>query len=222
MIYEKMIQHFFCADIYYIMKISEQKRRRYGNLKKNILILAALIAVVLAVPFLIIKADEAIQIKNAEFKEKQNNVCYEKAGECMDAGEYDEAIELLEKLPGNYEDAEYIIRYAKFCKAVQNEEGIEELHKLIWNFPKEDKYSGKYAEEMKRVKEDTEVQYEKYMAQKEKEEEEKMRKKDEPYKGMKEKYINITLLGRAKEKRTLLAGYTGKKDTGYSVQIYVV
>ena len=170
MIYEKMIQHFFCADIYYIMKISEQKRRRYGNLKKNILILAALIAVVLAVPFLIIKADEAIQIKNAEFKEKQNNVCYEKAGECMDAGEYDEAIELLEKLPGNYEDAEYIIRYAKFCKAVQNEEGIEELHKLIWNFPKEDKYSGKYAEEMKRVKEDTEVQYEKYMAQKEKEE----------------------------------------------------
>ena len=48
----------------------------------------------------------------------------------------------------------------------------------------------------------TEVQYEKYMAQKEKEEEEKMRKKDEPYKGMKEKYINITLLGRAKEKRT--------------------
>lgn len=65
-------------------------------MKKNILILAALIAVVLAVPFLIIKADEAIQIKNAEFKEKQNNVCYEKAGECMDAGEYDEAIELLE------------------------------------------------------------------------------------------------------------------------------
>ena len=115
-------------------------------MKKNILILAALIAVVLAAPFLIIKADEAIQIKNAEFKEKQNNVCYEKAGECMDAGEYDEAIELLEKLPGNYEDAEYIIRYAKFCKAVQNEEGIEELHKLIWNFPKEDKYSGKYEE----------------------------------------------------------------------------
>ena len=30
-------------------------------MKKNILILAALIAVVLAVPFLIIKADEAIQ-----------------------------------------------------------------------------------------------------------------------------------------------------------------
>lgn len=85
-------------------------------MKKNILILAALIAVVLAAPFLIIKADEAIQIKNAEFKEKQNNVCYEKVGECMDAGEYDEAIELLEKLPGNYEDAEYIIRYAKLFR----------------------------------------------------------------------------------------------------------
>ena len=33
-----------------------------------------------------------------------------------------------------------------------------------------------------------------------------MRKKDEPYKGMKEKYINITLLGRAKEKRTEHSG----------------
>ena len=44
-------------------------------MKKNILILAALIAVVLAAPFLIIKSDEEIQIKNAEFNEKQNNVC---------------------------------------------------------------------------------------------------------------------------------------------------
>ena len=31
------------------------------------------------------------------------------------AGKYDEAIELLEKLPGYYEDVEYIIQYAKFC-----------------------------------------------------------------------------------------------------------
>ena len=83
-------------------------------MKKNILILAALIAVVLAVPFLIIKADEAIQIKNAEFKEKQNNVCYEKAGECMDAGEYDEAIELLEKLPGGCRI------YYPVCKVLQS------------------------------------------------------------------------------------------------------
>ena len=41
---------------------------------------------------------------------------------------------------------------------------------------------------------------------------------------MKEKYINITLLGRAKEKRTehYWRDTPGKKDTGYSVQIYVV
>lgn len=37
-------------------------------MKKDILILAALIAV----PFLATKAEEAIQIKNEEFKEKQN------------------------------------------------------------------------------------------------------------------------------------------------------
>ena len=118
-------------------------------MKKDILILVALIAVVIAVPFLATKAEEAIQIKNEEFKEKQNRECYEKAEECMDAGKYDEAIELLEKLPGYYEDVKYIIQYAKFCDAVQNGEGIEELHKLIWYVPKGDEYSSKYIEEMK-------------------------------------------------------------------------
>ena len=68
-------------------------------MKKDILILAALIAVVIAVPFLATKAEEAIQIKNEEFKEKQNRECYEKAEECMDAGKYDEAIELLTGFP---------------------------------------------------------------------------------------------------------------------------
>lgn len=81
-------------------------------------------------------------------------------------------------------------------------EGIEELYKLIWYVPKGDEYSSKYIEELRKAQKDTEEQYKKYMAQKEKEEEEKMRKEDEPYKGMKEKYINITLMGRAKEKRT--------------------
>lgn len=155
-----------------------------------------------SISFLATKAEEAIQIKNEEFKEKQNRECYEKAEECMDAGKYDDAIELLEKLPGYYEDVKYIIQYAKFCDAVQNGEGIEELHKLIWYVPKGDEYSSKYIEEMRKAQKDTEEQYKKYMAQKEKEEEERMRKEDEPYKGMKEKYINITLLGRAKEKRT--------------------
>lgn len=124
-------------------------------MKKDILILAALIAVVIAVPFLATKAEEVIQIKNEEFKEKQNRECYEKAEECMDAGKYDEAIELLEKLPGYYEDVEYIIQYAKFCDAVQNGEGIEELYKLIWYVPKGDEYSSKYIEELRKAQKDT-------------------------------------------------------------------
>ena len=102
----------------------------------------------------------------------------------------------------------------KFCKAVQNEEGIEELHKLIWNFPKEDKYSGKYAEEMKRVKEDTEVQYEKIWHRERKRRRGKNEEeKDEPYKGMKEKIYKYYASGKGEREknRTLLAGYTGKK-----------
>lgn len=43
-------------------------------MKKNILILAALIAVVLAVPFLIIKANEAIQIKMQNLR--KNRIMY--------------------------------------------------------------------------------------------------------------------------------------------------
>ena len=154
-------------------------------MKKDILILAALIAVVIAVPFLATKAEEAIQIKNEEFKEKQNRECYEKAEECMDAGKYDEAIELLEKLPGYYEDVEYIIQYAKFCDAVQNGEGIEELYKLIWYVPKGDEYSSKYIEELRKAQKDTEEQY-KNIWHRKKRRGKRMRKKDEPYKGMKE------------------------------------
>lgn len=77
----------------------------------------------------------------------------------MDAGKYDEAIELLEKLPGYYEDVEYIIQYAKFCDAVQNGEGIEELYKLIWYVPKGDEDSSKYIEELRKAQKDTEEQY---------------------------------------------------------------
>ena len=82
---------------------------------------------------------------------------------------------------------------------------------------KGDEYSSKYIEELRKAQKDTEEQYKKYMAQKEKEEEEKMRKEDEPYKGMKEKYINITLMGRAKEKRTEHYTLPGKKDSGTDI-----
>ena len=59
-------------------------------MKKDILILAALIAVVIAVPFLATKAEEAMQFKYEEFMVILNRVCYVKAEECMDSCIYDE------------------------------------------------------------------------------------------------------------------------------------
>lgn len=49
-------------------------------MKKDILILAALIAVVIAVPFLATKAEEAI-VKMREFGKNRTRECYEKAEE---------------------------------------------------------------------------------------------------------------------------------------------
>lgn len=106
-------------------------------MKKDILILAALIAVVIAVPFLATKAEEAIQIKNEEFKEKQNRECYEKAEECMDAGKYDEAIELLEKLPGYYEDVEYIYNMQSFAMLFRMEKELRNCISLYGMFQRE-------------------------------------------------------------------------------------
>lgn len=81
--------------------------------------------------------------------------------------------------------------------------GLEKLYRLTWDFPIENKYTGKYAEEMEAVKKEIKSQYEEYTAQKEKEEREEIEEiaKDVPYKGMAEKYINSTILGSAKYKK---------------------
>lgn len=64
--------------------------------------------------------------------------------------------------------------------------GLEKLYRLTWDFPIENKYTGKYAEEMEAVKKEIKSQYEEYTAQKEKEEREEIEEiaKDVPYKGM--------------------------------------
>lgn len=157
--------------------------------------------VVIVVPFGISKWDENAQAKAEERRKNQNREWYQEANAYMDSREYENAIELLEKLPEDYEDVEYILQYAEFCKNVKDEENIEDLYRLTWDFPDEGDYDGKYAEEMRTAEKNIDTQYKAYVAQKEKEKREEI-KKDTPYKGMEEKYINVTILGRAQEKRT--------------------
>lgn len=163
--------------------------------------ISALVLGVISVPFLVIKGEEIARARENEREEIQNKEWYEKADEYMDSGEYEDAIELLEKLPEDYEDSSYIIAYAEYCKGIEEKEEIEQLYRLTWDFPDEDEYDGKYAEKMQTAEAEIKIQYEEYTRQKEKEKREKI-KKDTPYRGMEEKYINLTILGKAQQKKT--------------------
>lgn len=104
-------------------------------MKKKIIAVIAFVLVVTGVPFCAIKGDEAARARAKEAAENQNKEWYKEANACIDAGEYEDAIKLLEKLPTDYEDSRYIIPYAEYCKGVADKEKIEQLYRLTWNFP---------------------------------------------------------------------------------------
>ena len=85
-------------------------------MKKKIIAVIAFVLVVTGVPFCAIKGDEAARARAKEAAESQNKEWYKEANACIDAGEYEDAIKLLEKLPTDYEDSRYIIPYAEYCK----------------------------------------------------------------------------------------------------------
>lgn len=84
-------------------------------MKKKIIAVIAFVLVVTGVPFCAIKGDEAARARAKEAAESQNKEWYKEANACIDAGEYEDAIKLLEKLPTDYEDSRYIIPYAEYC-----------------------------------------------------------------------------------------------------------
>lgn len=131
-------------------------------MKKKIIAVIAFVLVVTGVPFCAIKGDEAARARAKEAAESQNKEWYKEANACIDAGEYEDAIKLLEKLPTDYEDSRYIIPYAEYCKGVADKEKIEQLYRLTWNFPRENEYTGKYSEKMQTAKAETKAQYEEY------------------------------------------------------------
>ena len=83
-----------------------------------------------AIPFSAIKGDEAARARAKEAAESQNKEWYKEANACIDAGEYEDAIKLLEKLPTDYEDSRYIIPYAEYCIGVADKEKIALLFPL--------------------------------------------------------------------------------------------
>ena len=170
------------------------------NYETEIIIIATVLIIVISFPFLAIQSEKAAEVRDRELKEIRKQEQYRDAVSCMEEGQYDKAITLFEELPRDYEDARNILKYAKYCQGVADEVGIEKLYRLTWDFPDENKYTGKYAEEMKNAEKEVKTQYEEYTVQKEKEEREEI-KKDVPYKGMEEKYINSTILGRARDRK---------------------
>ena len=104
-------------------------------MKKKIIAVIAFVLVVTGVPFCAIKGDEAARARAKEAAESQNKEWYKEANACIDAGEYEDAIKLLEKLPTDYEDSRYIIPYAEYCKGVADKEKIE-LFFPSWQYGK--------------------------------------------------------------------------------------
>ena len=169
-------------------------------MKEKVIIIATILIIVISFPFLAVQSEKTAKVRDEELRESRKQEQYQKAVSCMENDEYEQAIELFKKLPRDYEDTMYILKYAKYCQGVADDVGLEKLYRLTWDFPDENKYTGKYAEEMETVKKEIKSQYEEYTAQKEKEEREEIAK-DVPYKGMAEKYINSTILGSAKDKK---------------------
>ena len=67
-------------------------------MKKKIIAVIAFVLVVTGVPFCAIKGDEAARARAKEAAESQNKEWYKEANACIDAGEYEDAIKLLEKI----------------------------------------------------------------------------------------------------------------------------
>ena len=93
-------------------------------MKKKIIAVIAFVLVVTGVPFCAIKGDEAARARAKEAAENQNKEWYKEANACIDAGEYEDAIKLLEKLPTDYEDSRYIIPYAEYCKVLRKKKKL--------------------------------------------------------------------------------------------------
>ena len=117
------------------------------------LILAALFTVIGASVYMEAEAEkrkqEELQRQQEEYLEK-----YEKAENAILMQDYNTAVELLENLPENFKDKEYVLVYAKYCKSVADGETIHTQYRITWELPHEgDMYTGDFAEEMKIARE---------------------------------------------------------------------
>lgn len=106
------------------------------------LILAALFTVIGVSVYMEAEAEkrkqEELQRQQEEYLEK-----YEKAENAILMQDYNTAVELLENLPENFKDKEYVLVYAKYCKSVADGETIHTQYRITWELPHEgDMYTG--------------------------------------------------------------------------------
>lgn len=152
--------------------------------------------------------DQAEQKKREELQRQQEEYTekYQKAKEAIRSSDYNTAVELLGTLPEDFKDTEYVLVYARYCKSVADHEDIWSQYRITWELPREgNMYTGDFAEEMQVARETAAKQYEAEEKQKEREAEQKEReeiRKDQPYRGMNEKYIACTIWGSYAKKES--------------------
>lgn len=162
------------------------------KIKNELIFIGVLAACIIAVP-----VAGVLNERTREAQQEDNMPeLYQKAIENIDSGKYQDALDILDRLPNDYENTRKIYHYAEYCQELSGEADIEKLNNIVWWFPDEGTYSGEYAAEMNTAKKEVELKYEEYVA-KEDEKERKRLKNQTPYGGMPEKFINDTALGKA-------------------------
>ena len=157
-----------------------------------------------------LKAENEWQQQMEDYEED-----YKKAVEAVHAENYATAVDLLEKIPEDLMETasvepldsvprclanvKYVRAYAKYCENIASGEDIDSQYWVIYKLPSETaEYNGDFAEEMQEIKKVVQERYEAEKRRKEKEEEERYKeeiRKDQPFRGMEQRYISITKWG---------------------------
>ena len=104
---------------------------------------------------------------------------YEKAENAILMQDYNTAVELLENLPENFKDKEYVLVYAKYCKSVADGETIHTQYRITWGLPHEGDMYGRFCRRNENAREtaakENEAEERRLKKEKEKKEREKIK-----------------------------------------------
>lgn len=204
------------------------------NKSSNKKILITLIAVIIVIA----GCPTVLFVRNYMNRQKeQRDEAYSRAISEIEAGNYGEARSLLRPLEGraDYPDIKMILLYARLVEYREDNRKIEDQKDTLYSY--DNSYQGVFSEELAALSVTVNAEYTAYIeeqkrireeqaAEREREYREKVAK-DIPFEGMKEDYIDRTLVGRHSEMNTydthkgVLHQYIWRDDSGKYIVLMV-